>query len=394
MEWKKATNVEKNTFSIPDSWVYLQYYEAFNLLFRIENALRVFVYLVLKNEFNEKWAEIQVTSEDENEGTIASIAKRRMGQSKSFGYLGHSINCPIMHLTSGELTRLIYSETYWKHFNGFFLGSKEIMKNKLEEIGSIRNSLAHFRPIKHDDVDVLKQNSKHVLLGIEKFLKQALIQPDVVPTNTSEKWYEELKTLGTEQCTFYFFQSKDEQWIKLNMAYECPLIKDQVYLDTYISYTVLTIKSTAILNSHHNVSKNISYMSESIPNITMPDDFKPRFVKNIDLVFSKKLLTQNTKNIKSDLEQLLLCISKETELIEQDNLARGDLIHSVVTHATAATKDDKVTWTVNKYPLLTPDTETDPTEYWGDLHFFGWQDIISETQRYPWMPEIISKFQY
>jgi hypothetical protein len=68
MEWKQASAIEGG-FNIPERWVYLLYYEAFNLLFRIENALRVFVYIVLKNEFREKWGDCQVTADDD-QGTI------------------------------------------------------------------------------------------------------------------------------------------------------------------------------------------------------------------------------------------------------------------------------------------------------------------------------------
>lgn len=98
MEWKQESPVEGG-FSIPARWVYLMYYEAFNLLFRIENALRVFVYIVLKNELRDKWADAQVLADDE-QGTTSSIAKKRMGQAQTFGYLGHSIVCPVMHLNS------------------------------------------------------------------------------------------------------------------------------------------------------------------------------------------------------------------------------------------------------------------------------------------------------
>ena len=184
MKWKRAKPI-KDGFNIPQRWVYLIYYEAFNLLFRIENALRIFVYIVLKNELRDKWADAVIDNDEQ--GTLNSLAKKRMSQAQTFGYLGHTITCPVMHLNSGELTRLIVSEAYWKLFKPYFLGSKEIIKSKLDEIGSIRNSLAHFRPIRADDVDVIKQNSKHVLLGIERFLEQVLLQSDVVPTNTPDE---------------------------------------------------------------------------------------------------------------------------------------------------------------------------------------------------------------
>jgi len=282
MEWKQAQSIEGG-FNIPQRWVYLMYYEAYNLLFRIENALRIFVYIVLKNEFRNKWAESQVLG-NEDQGTLSALAKRRMSQAQTFGYLGHNIACPVMHLNSGELTRLIVSDAYWKLFKPYFLGSKEIIKSKLDEIGSIRNSMAHFRPIRADDVDVIKQNSKHVLLGIEKFLAQVLVQNDVVPTNTPDEWYSNLKTLGTDQCTFTFQQSTDEQWIRIKMQYACPVIKKENPWQDYMRFTVLTLRSSAILSEQPDIANDVCSLSESIGYPQMLENYNANLNKSISFV--------------------------------------------------------------------------------------------------------------
>lgn len=78
-----------------------------------------------------------------------------------FGYLGFDITAPLMHLTSGELVELIVGNAYWPKFHHSFKGNKEIIKNKLLEIGNIRNSLAHFRPIRPDDIGLVKKYSAH-----------------------------------------------------------------------------------------------------------------------------------------------------------------------------------------------------------------------------------------
>ena len=57
MEWKSAEEKDFEAYEIPDEWLYLRYYEAFNVLFRIENALRVFVYVVLKSKYLSSWAD-------------------------------------------------------------------------------------------------------------------------------------------------------------------------------------------------------------------------------------------------------------------------------------------------------------------------------------------------
>jgi hypothetical protein len=389
MEWRQASKVEGG-YKIPERWVYLRYYEAFNLLFRIENALRVFVYIVLKNEFKDKWGEVQVIGED-TEGKIESIAKKRRGQSQSFGYLGHAIMCPIMHLTSGEMIRLITADCYWKLFKPYFLGSKEIIKNKLEEIGSIRNSLAHFRPIKPDDVDVMKQNSKHVLRGIEEFLTQALVQADVIPTNTDDAWYKQLKTLGTDQCAFTFKQSKDEQWVRLAMDYSCPVLKVGPRLKRHVSYRVLTIKSSAMLTKYPAIRRHVTYLTERVAYPRMLEDFNADFGKSVSFVLARKMAADQHEELKHEFEDLLLTIAKETELIEQDNLARGEIVHSVAASASGREGEKgKIIWKWLSYHLETPVQEADPPEYWGNLNFYGWEDFIAGTSQYPWMPERIS----
>jgi hypothetical protein len=47
MDWHQAKQVNE-AVQIPDRWLHLHYYEALNILFRFENALRVFVYVILK----------------------------------------------------------------------------------------------------------------------------------------------------------------------------------------------------------------------------------------------------------------------------------------------------------------------------------------------------------
>lgn len=389
MEWKQASAIEGG-FTIPARWVYLIYYEAFNLLFRIENALRVFVYIVLKNDLRDKWAEAQVIGDDD-QGTISSLAKKRMGQAQTFGYLGHSIACPLMHLNSGELTRLIVSDAYWKLFKPYFLGSKEIIKSKLDEIGSIRNSLAHFRPIRADDVDVIKQNSKHVLLGIEQFLNQVLNQSDVIPTNTPDDWYKNLKTLGTDQCAFSFQQSADEHWARISMKYACPVIKKDARWQAHTRYTVLTIRSSAILTRYPEIAKDVCYLSESVSNPRMLKDQDAEFAKILSFVFSRSMLVAQHESLKKSMEDLLLTISKETELIQQDHLARGELVHSVPASASLRKEEQGSRWEWYVQRLHTPVIESDLPEYWGSLRFYGWGDFIAATDKYPWMPEAVSE---
>jgi hypothetical protein len=327
MEWAKPTVAEEGGQQlIPARWLHLYYYEALNILFRVENSLRVFVYAVLKNELFDKWSQLHITSEDSQEGTIESIAKRRRVQAGRFGYLGYSIYCPIMHLTTGELINIIISDTYWKYFSRFFPGSKEIIKNKLEEIGVIRNALAHFRPLKADDVEVAKQNAKQALMHIEKFLSQMLHCNTIVPTNTTDDWYKELNTLGNEFCALKFNQSKDEQWVRLSFLYK-PITLRRIG-ETYLTFSMINLITPAFLKISPALSKLVTCLFESVYG-SLDDTKTPDITKSISFVFRKTLLEKEYSTVKTAFEAFLQQIASEVELIKQDNLAKGELAESV-----------------------------------------------------------------
>jgi hypothetical protein len=40
-----------------------------------------------------------------------------------------------------------------------------------------------------------------------------------VPTNTSDLWYQELRTIGTELCSLEFNQSTDDRWIRVILRF-------------------------------------------------------------------------------------------------------------------------------------------------------------------------------
>ena len=127
MEWEKAEVISKElntTYKIPNRWLFIHYYEALNILFRIENSLRVFVYAILKNTFYDDWTNIQIDISDDQKMTISAIAKKRIRQAQDFGYLGYEISSPLMHLNSGELIRMITSAEYWKYFSTYLRGKK------------------------------------------------------------------------------------------------------------------------------------------------------------------------------------------------------------------------------------------------------------------------------
>jgi Swt1-like HEPN len=246
MDWKSATIKDDGTISIPERWLHLHYYEALNILFRMENALRVFVYVVLKNKFREKWAETTLQTIDDENSTIAATAAKRMAQAKGYGYLGYEISSPLMYLNSGELTRIMTSDSYWNLFKPYFRGKKEIIKTKLDEIGTVRNSLAHFRPLKYDDIELIKQNVKHAFGGIEQSLAEMMQADRVVPTNTTAEWYKNLSTLGSSLCNVRLFQDKSDRWIRIVIEYACVLLHSSGSGD-YRTFRVTNLVSPEII---------------------------------------------------------------------------------------------------------------------------------------------------
>lgn len=394
MEWFKAAVRDDGSIEVPERWLFLHYYEALTILFRIENALRVFVYVILKNELQDEWCDLSITSDDSQQGTIKTIAKKRIAQAKSFGYLGYPITCPIMHLTSGELIRLITSDAYWKYFNQYFLGSKEIMKNKLDEIGTIRNSLAHFRPLKEGDIDVVKQNSKHVLLAVEKCISEMITCKNVVPTNTEEQWYKELSTVGNDHCTLSFSQSADEKWVRITMKYNCPILSAHPFKDRFVAYRVLNLVSSSVLKHHTILAKYLTCLSERTHYPSMDKEFSANFHKEIILLFDRRMLSEHHSELKAEIETLLSQILRETALIKEDNLAKGKLIESVFTSAhSKKAPSGKVHWSFDIRPFICDVKEEDPPEFWGDFPTFV-KDFVAGTHKYPWMPAPVSNEEF
>lgn len=390
MDWKAAQIQPSGSLNVPSRWLHLHYYEALNILFRTENALRVFVYIVLKNNFFDKWADTSIQVSEEEQSTIGAVAKKRIAQAQGFGYLGYEITSPLMHLNSGELVRLITSDAHWNIFKGYFKGKREIIRTKLDEVGTVRNALAHFRPIKNDDIELIKQNVKHALIGVEECLSAMTQTYDIVPTNSKGDWYTSLKTLGTDLCEIQLYQSKSEEWIRLEITFLSKILKKDQWWAEYISYTVLNLISPAIIRHYENIKKYVTYVTEYFPYAKIDDELMPAFKKAVSLIFRKDVLASNQKEISSDIRDMLLKVQDEAALLEQDNLAKGDLVRTARTSASLRDTDGKRRWVTDSDSLKCPFGEDDPTEYWGDVGLYH-NDFIAGIRKYPWMPSNISE---
>lgn len=386
MEWKESKNINENVYNLPGDWLKIEYFEALNILFRIENSLRIFVYIILKNQFKDKWKDLSAISDDADSSTIGAIAKKRLTQDKNYAYLGYVLNSPLLHLTSGELIRIITSDSYWKYFKEYFLGTREIIKNKLDEIGNVRNSLAHFRPIKKGDIDLVKQNSIHTLSVIEKTIQDLINCPDTVPTNTDELWYKELITIGIENINIAFRQSINEKWIKLIVSFEPPKLSFEKTWNGYDLKT-LNIKTDKVLTNFPHFSKYIICATESLPYLLTTQPQLVEITKQIRFTFSKDCLRNDYAKIKSELETILLQAAQELELITQDNLARGKLIEAV--NCRFDKHGDTEYYSSKREVFQTSLDEESPVEFWGTINSVS-DNYLTNTDKYPWMPIPIS----
>jgi hypothetical protein len=387
MKWTDATSTDDESLRIPANWLFLHYYEALTILFRVENALRMFVYVVLKDQHKGKWNELSIGTEEGPQTSIAAVAKKRMTQDATFGYLGYAIASPLMHLTSGELIRIILSDSYWPAFKPYFPASKEIVQTKLEEIGNVRNALAHFRPLKRDDVQVVRQNANQVLSRVEDMLARLVGCNTVVPTNTPDAWYIELKAVSAPNVQIEFRQSEDGTWIQIGIRYGCPELAKPTLQKTYRSYRRLTVLTPPVLKASPAILDNIIFASEDLPFLYGKGD--PDFYKTVQLLFSRATLTSVHADVKADLTNVLGKITSETDLIREDNLARGDFVRAAWVSARRDNED--ADWQYSTSNLASPAAEGDPTEYWAGKPFFG-QHFLTNTESYPWMPVNISEF--
>ena len=389
MNWAQVETKE-GWVKIPRNWLFLHYYEAISILFKVENALRALVYIVLKNEHGLVWVDISISSDDASKTTIAALAKKRIEQSQNYGYLGYQIGSPLMHLTSGELVRIITSDPYWPHFKKYFNASRQVVTLKLEEIGSIRNSLAHFRPLTSNDVEVVKQNANQVFSNIEQTLAEIIRGGQRVPTNTTSQWYLDLCSLGGQHTQIVHNQSSDELWVRTSLQFKFPILRrypDKP--DDYASFTVLDVNPVGMLQRSETLRQLVTCVLERTPHVLMPGDYLPEIIAHVYFTFSKNMLEKHHKEIKEEFESLLALIDSEADLIRDDNLARGEVVHIAHVSANKRKSETWEYWSFNMDPMKHSLSQSDPPEFWGAIDMYT-GDFVSDAHLFPWMPVSVS----
>ncbi|WP_257305837.1 hypothetical protein [Geothrix campi] len=387
MDWQSAELSDSKGLKIPDRWLHLYYYEALNILFRFENALRIFVYVILKRELGKDW-DLAAVSDG---ATIRTETRKRIAQAREHGYLGDEVTSPVLYLNSGELTQILISDAYWRYFAGYFKATKAVVLTKLQEIGTVRNSLAHFRPVKQDDVDLIKQNSKHVLLEIERCLIQISTIANVVPTNSTEPWYKELKSIGSKHLTTSLYFSRDQEWVRIELIYPIATLVKNLYGEHFCSFKVTNLQTLQLLRQYQAIRDNCIYVSEDQISAQFNDDFSIAAYKPVSIILAKKTLNKVYEDISTAIRDIAVKVESETALLLEDNLACGELIDSQTGHAIPREgQDSNKYWSFSMDNLKTSVSGIEEVEFWGQRSHYH-DDFVAATARYPWMPSTVSK---
>ena len=341
--------------------------------------------MVLKEQHGKKWRDLELQGE-QTKTTIAALARRRIEQGKTFGYLTYPVQSPLMHLTSGELVGLITHDSYWPTFKGYFPASRRVATLKLQEIGTVRNALAHFRPVSENDVEVVKQNANQILARVEYTLIEMLSCSQVVPTNESDPWHAQLKTLGTEQVSLQFGQSKDEAWITVRLQYTSQMLGGFSGFGKFRFYRLTTLDASALVEASTVLRDHLLLVTESVR--ASADKSKATAMKGVDLTFSRRQLQQYHEEIREALEAIQLKITKESELLQEDQLARGQLV-SVADVSARQFDENRSSWRIDTSSLFSPEPTGELPEYWGRTRSVS--DFVSDIDEYPWMPVATSE---
>jgi hypothetical protein len=168
------------------------------------------------------------------------------------------------------------------------------------------------------------------------------------------------------------------------------IISRSIKSDEYRVYYVTRLITPAVISRFPNLARHVTFVAEEVPYVTAGKDKDPNLRKEISFVFSRITLTENYAEIVEQIKGMLLTIETESELVQKDNLARGQLVDSVRVSITLQKVQDQAWWSANTDNLKCGFGENDPPEFWGDIGLYE-RDFIASSARYPWMPSEICK---
>jgi len=333
---------------------------------------------------------LEVSSDDERKTTIAALARRRIEQGRDFGYLSYPIQSPLMHLTSGELVGLITHDSYWPAFKDYFRAARSVVTLKLQELGIIRNALAHFRPLSSNDVEVARQNANQMLSTVERTLVDLIECRQNVPTNTPDEWYTHLRTLGTDLVSLVFSQSSEKSWVRITLNQRIVATSGVPDRErSWQAYNIACLNTPALLEISTALRDRALLLTERVSPVRLGKDLRPIGRKQVGLTFSHRVLAEAHVELKKALEDALTLVTQEIDLLKEDQLAKGKLVRLCKFVSRREKSGDSSQWSLDFDLLRSQPPGGELPEYWGDVT--AGNDFISDTESYPWMPVKVSE---
>lgn len=392
MDWGQANRLSSEgenrfvspKYDMPGSWVHIRYYEAYNILFRFENSLRVLVYSVLKRHKGPDWVNTLVNDSE----TINSVCKQRIAQNKKYGYLGQNNSSPMLYLNTGELIYILDDENLWQCFNRYFSADRSVIVNKLLEINTVRNSFAHFRPVTDQDIGLLKQNISHVFHQACSYFDDlySIIEP--VPSNCEEAWFKSLVAYQYPSSRLSFHESKSGEFVRVTLF--IPTVElDTLLKEDYCQVTITKIKIQKLLQSNKRLLNFVIYVNDLLYLSGEPSGSNRSLTSNsgtsLYFVFSRSNLSRKHEEISSLIFELGNQIEEDLSILKKDSGSSGKF--TVAERQYCSTKSDR---NVDRYDfsyltkLWSNESNSDIVEYWGK-YVYSFGDSVTEKSSIPWI---------
>lgn len=132
--------------------------KAFLRMYQFETWLREMVYLEMKANYGINWwNESEAALKRSRVGT--HLPARYLSKDKRHSHISTAENDPLWFISFEYLLKIIFDTKHWPLFKEYFT-TKQILRARFEEIGPIRNRVAHCRALHAYDVARLEQLMK------------------------------------------------------------------------------------------------------------------------------------------------------------------------------------------------------------------------------------------
>ncbi len=202
--------------------------------------------------------------------------------------------------------------------------------------------------------------------SVEEELESIVKCSERVPTNTPDAWYQQMRTLETDRCRLAFTRSTDSRWVRFHLRFDAAIVSQNPAVpQNNVRYNVFKLGSPSILDRYEELKRSALFLTERVAYPSMPDNFKPVFSKTIEFTFSQGLFAKEHEKVRECFVKLLEEIDNEAELISEDNLARGKLVHLTTVRGSKSEYGDNEYWSLNIEALRSPFMSDHPSEYCG-----------------------------